>query len=179
MMLHEVNQLSSKKCANLQCGSSSAPNPTFLNSTFLLFLASIFPYLTTNLSILYDHFLHISKTYLLFSSHSTKIFIQVLILTFFFNLHFLFFCACLCHYSHCFQGTERHRSEATKFRYLRYQKWSRILGSCFLVLVFISLIQSLYWTLSGSLPEFHLFTSFYTHHSAALAWLKPININLQ
>lgn len=48
-MLHEVNQLSTKKCANLQCGSSSVPKcgsysipkSIFLNSTFLLFLASI------------------------------------------------------------------------------------------------------------------------------------------
>lgn len=51
-MLHEMNQLSTKKCANLQeqCGRSSAPSPTVLNSVFLLLLASIFPSLTTNLS---------------------------------------------------------------------------------------------------------------------------------
>lgn len=76
MKLHEMNELSTKKCAkcaNLQCGSSSALNPPLLNSTFLLFLASISSSLTTKLSILYDHFLHISKIYLLFSSHSTFI----------------------------------------------------------------------------------------------------------
>lgn len=87
LMLHEMNQLSTKKCANLQeqCGRSSAPSPTVLNSVFLLLLASIFPSLTTNLSILCGHFLRISKLYLLFSSHSTKTFIKALILILFIN----------------------------------------------------------------------------------------------
>lgn len=62
-----------------------------LNFIFLLFLVSISSSLTTNLLILYDHFLRISKIHPLFSSHFTKIFIQALILVYLFiNCAFTF-----------------------------------------------------------------------------------------
>lgn len=184
MMLHEVNQLSTKKCANLQCGSSSVPKcgsssvpkSIFLNSTFLLFLASILSSLTTNLPILYEHFLRIPKIYLLFSIILPRYlfkswFLYSLLINISFSFMSIFAITAI-----VFKG-QKHRTEATKFRYLWYQKWSIILGSG--VLVFGVFFHEYNDCTRHCLDLFQSFIFplvFYTHHSAALAWLKPINL---
>lgn len=94
MMLHEMNQLSTARCANVhkQCGNSSVPFEFPWISFFCYFWIPLLPPLTTNL--LYNHFPHLSKIHQVFSSHSTKTFIQALILLYLLTLP-LFICLSL------------------------------------------------------------------------------------
>lgn len=58
MMLYEMNQLSTTRCANVpkQCGNSSVPYEFPWISFSCYFWIPFLPSLTTNLLILYDHF---------------------------------------------------------------------------------------------------------------------------
>lgn len=102
--------------------------------------------LTTNLPILYEHFLRIPKIYLLFSiilprSLFKSWFLYSLLINISFSFMSIFAITAI-----VFKG-QKHRTEATKFRYLWYQKWSIILGSGVLFFgfwVFFSWIQWLY-----------------------------------